>query len=352
MKNPSMFQGGCRGLIIIILALGLSPIVPVSFAQELLPELAGPAAKHKAADEALDKQKQEAVACATKPFLSALDSLEKTATAKGELKLVAAITKEREAALAGTLGPELPAALPKMNLLGTRKALMTKLEQLNADFARRRKQTDAEYLRFLATLQTKAASNPELAKQLGAEKASLLESGCSASPEGGKSTKKANSKNVVVNGDFEKLTEGKPEGWQNSQTVTVETEKGNKFVRFDVKTAYRDGTADSLSINQTIESPIPVKAERIIMTVRIRTQNVTVIPAKANWPVLYARICDDNNKEIKLFQAQGRTVKNGTWKEFSTEQAIPIGSLKLHIRISTGGCPGQFDFDDIVVTFK
>ncbi len=351
MKNPSMFQGGCRGLI-IILALGLSPIVPASFAQELLPELAGPAARQKAAYEALYKQKRESVALATKPYLSALDSLEKTATAKGELKLVAAINNEREAALAGTLGPELPAALPKMNLLGTRKALMTKLEQLNADFARRRKQTDADYLRFLATLQTKASSNPELAKQLAAEKSALLEDGCSALTECGKSSKKANSKNVVVNGDFEKLAEGKPEGWQNSQTVTVETEKGNKFVRFDVKTAYRDGTADSLSINQTIESPIPAKAERITMTVRIRTQNVTVIPAKANWPVLYARICDDNNKEIKLFQVQGRTVKNGVWKEFVSEQAIPIDSLKLHIRISTGGCPGQFDFDDVVVTFK
>ena len=144
-------------LNVLILAFGLSPTAPVAYAQELLPELAEPAAKHKAADEALDKQKQEAVAVAAKSYVSALDGIEKAATAKNDLDQVAAAVKEREAAVSGTLESDLPAALPKAKLQNTRKALLASLERINADFAKRKKQADADYLRFLATLQPKAA---------------------------------------------------------------------------------------------------------------------------------------------------------------------------------------------------
>ena len=195
----------------MLLALGLSPIVPVLYAQDLLPELAGPAAKHKAANEALDKQKQEAVAGATKPYLSALDGVEKSATAKGELEVVAAVVKEREAAIAGTLDTDLPTALPKAKLQSSRKALLAKIEQLNTDSAKRKKLADADYLRFLATLQTKAASNPELAKQLASEKAALLAGGTD-NGSGGTTAKVARGKNIIVNGDFEKVGDGKADG--------------------------------------------------------------------------------------------------------------------------------------------
>ena len=60
-------------------------------AQELLPEVAGSTAKYKAAVEALGKQKAKAVSKAAQSYVSALDGIEKTATAKGDVDLIAAV---------------------------------------------------------------------------------------------------------------------------------------------------------------------------------------------------------------------------------------------------------------------
>lgn len=146
MKMASLFHSvrSAGGALVSSLALGFAPAVPGAFAQELLPELAAPAAQHKAADEALEKQKLEAIAVAAKSYVSTLDSIEKTATAKGEIDLVAAVVKEREAAASGTLEPNLPAALPKARLQMSRKSLLASLERINADFAKRKKRADAD----------------------------------------------------------------------------------------------------------------------------------------------------------------------------------------------------------------
>ena len=228
-------------------------------AQDVLPELALPAAKYKGAIESLNKQKQEAMAKAAQSYVGLLDGIEKTATAKGDLDLVAAVVKEREAAVTGMVDPELPAALPKAKLKTARKTLLATLERVNEDFAKRRKQVDADYLRVLATLQTKSASNPELAKQVAAEKASLLGNGSAGvvagAGHGEEAAKAQRGKNVVVNGDFEKVLDGKPEGWERTNHVTVETENGNKFLRFE-RNVISDGTVTTCShILQKINLP-------------------------------------------------------------------------------------------------
>lgn len=314
-------------------------------AQELLPELAGPAAKHKAADEALDKQKQEAVVVATKPYLSALDGVEKSATAKGELEVVAAVVKEREAAVAGTLDPELPATLPKMKLQGTRKALLTKLEQLNNDFAKRKKQSDADYLRFLATLQTKADSNPELAKQLATEKAALL-AGSTENGSSGTTAKVARGKNIIVNGDFEKIVNGKPEGWLCGNAVTVETENKNTFLRFKNVPVDKDGSVPSEYVWQSIE--LPAHAKTVTVSARCRA---TIGPGSKGKPAAFLVFHDKDGKNL-LFVFGNLQEYKGSWKTIEQIGLVPKDAVKAGMALTNDKCSGPIDFDDVEVTFK
>lgn len=144
-----------------------------AFAQTVAPELAPAAAKYKADMATLDAQRLAALAQAQKSHAAALDAAEKTATAAGNLPVVAAITKERESLIADTLTPNFPDGLPK-NLLATRKAYLDAAAHIRANEATRRSAIGAEYLRALASLQSKAAANPELAQQIATEKGNLL----------------------------------------------------------------------------------------------------------------------------------------------------------------------------------
>jgi len=340
MKRQSMFHR-----LLIIIALGLSPVIAHVNAQELLPELAGPAATRKAADEAMDKLKIEAIVVATKPYLSALDSVEKSATAKGELEVVSAVVKEREAAIAGTLDPELPAALPKIKLQGTRKALLTKLEQLNTDFAKRKKQSDADYLRFLATLQTKAASNPELAKQLAAEKAALLAGGADNGSEG-TATNVPRGKNVVVNGNFEKIVTGKAEGWLYGNAVTVETENKNTFLRFKNVPVDKDGSVTSEYVWQSIE--LPANAKTVTISARCRA---TIGPVSKGKPAAFLVFHDKDGKNL-LFVFGNLQEYKGSWKTIEQIGLVPKDAVKAGMALTNDKCSGPIDFDDVEVTFK
>lgn len=314
-------------------------------AQELLPELAGPAAKHKAADEVLDKQKQEAITGATKPYLSALDVIEKTATAKGEIELVAAVVKEREAAVAGTLDPELPTALPKAKLQSSRKALLTKIEQLNNDFAKRKKQSDADYLRFLATLQTKAASNPELAKQLATEKAALL-AGSTENGNGETTAKVPRGKNIVVNGNFEKIVVGKAEGWLYANTAAVETENKNTFIRLKNPPADKDGAVPSQYAFQPIV--LPSSTESVTLSARCRA---TLAPGSKGKPAAFVIFYDKNGKEIHFVYGNLPEYK-GSWKTIEQIGLVPKDAVKAGMALTNDKCSGLIDFDDVEVTFK
>ncbi|MEI7946664.1 MAG: hypothetical protein WCJ02_08205 [bacterium] len=334
-----------RGLYILLLALGLSPVVSVAYAQELLSELAGPAAKHKASNEALDKQKQESVASATKSYLSALDGIEKSATAKGELDLVAAVVKEREAAVAGALDPELPTALPKAKLQSTRKTLLAKIEQLNVDFAKRKKLVDADYLRFLATLQTKAASNPELAKQLAAEKAALL-AGSTDNGSGGATARVAHGKNIIVNGDFEKVADGKAEGWLYGDLVTVEKENKNSFIRLKTVPINKDGSVATEYVFQSIFLPADVKT--VTLSARCRA---TIAPSAKGKPAAFVIFYDKNGKEIHFVYGNLPEYK-GFWKTIEQIGLIPKDAVRAGMALTNDKCSGQIDFDDVEVTFK
>jgi hypothetical protein len=344
MQNPRKTM-----LVCFFTLMNLVPLLSADLAQELLPELAAPAAKHKAATEALDKQKQEAIAVAAKSYVNALDLIEKSATAKGEIDLVAEVVKEREAAASGTLEPNLPAALPKARLQMSRKTLLTSIERINTDFAKRRKQADAEYLRALASLDAKAASNPELAKQVAAEKTALLAGGGSAAGSGGAAAKVSRGKNVVVNGDFEMIgADGKPEGWDWASGIGHMVENNNTFIRTVQPVKYRDGSVGALHARQKVR--VPESATKVSLSVRMRTAEAKLV---ANKSVAQAQIefMNKTGEHVSVLQATWDG-KNGGWKTYRVSNDLPEGGVEGVIKITNGNCPGQIDFDDIEVTFK
>lgn len=141
--------------------------------EELLPELATQAAAQKREAQALSEQKEKALADTRQTYLTALDTADQASTAAGNLAAVTAIAQEREQVKKGALSIAPPEALPK-NLQPQRRLLLKALERVEADFALKQKTVDGNYLRFLATLQPKAAGNAELAAQILKEKQRLM----------------------------------------------------------------------------------------------------------------------------------------------------------------------------------
>lgn len=140
---------------------------------ELLPELAPLARARETELAALDQQRVAAIAATRPPYLAALDAADQAAMTVGKVKIVKAIAHERECVQNGGMGASLPTDLPK-NLESPRRAFLKAGERVEIDIGQKRKTLDAAYLRNLAGLQFKAASNPTLAAQIVGEKQKLV----------------------------------------------------------------------------------------------------------------------------------------------------------------------------------
>ncbi len=321
-------------------------------AQEMLSELAALSMRHKAVVEAHGNLRQENISKAAQSYVNALAGVEKSATAKGDLDLVAAVLKECQAALAGTLAPEIPTPLSKVRVGLIRKRLISDIQRINVEFEKRRKKIDVTYLRELTALQAKSDSNPELAKQIAVEKLALLQTGANG-VESGSSSKVSRGKNVVVNGDFEKITDGWPDTWKKINNVSVETEHKNQFVRFEDKNVLRDGST-GFSAMEHEACNIPEGAEIVVIEVRLRTNGCVSPQSKSpNKPRVGISWINPNGQKItsgSIFVEWGG--KNGTWKKIVREGAIPQDAEKFIVFLFNGNCPGQIDFDDVEVSFK
>lgn len=160
------------------------------------------------------------------------------------------------------------------------------------------------------------------------------------------SSKKASPKNVVVNGDFEKVVDGKPEGWENTKMLTLVTEKGNTFAHFDIKPS-KDGRGQGCETYQ-INIEVPAKVEQVRVSVRIRTE---ITPDRYGGPSVWVQFYDKTESRLKTTVAKWGG-KNGSWKDIQKEEAIPDGAVIAKVSIFANNAVGQMDFDDIEVTFK
>ncbi|MDX9867251.1 MAG: hypothetical protein RBT78_04945 [Kiritimatiellia bacterium] len=345
-----------RHLVFILLGIILNGTIP---AQDLLPELAGPAKQYRTAAETLEQRRLAETARAAKSYVDTLTQLEKGATAKGEITLLEAFAKERQAALNGELKPDMPPELPALRLQGVRKALQIKLARINSDAAGRKKHLDSQYFGVLTAIEKKSGPESELAKQVAAEKALLLASASNGMAENGKTHKPQQGKNAVVNGDFEKLdSDGCPEGWMFGTPEIFVTEKGNRFVRFN-ETASADGVAKTRSLRQT-DIAIPSGARKLKLVTRMRTLNC-VSRAKTDPRFPQVSICFKNKgAELVSYLKEGRPFfylctewnRKSTWNSFEREGPVPKEAVSVNIELSNGQCSGMIDFDDVAVYFE
>ncbi len=154
-------------LIATFTALGLH-------AQELLPELVHPSARHAEQTKALADEKIATTERALQTYLATLDAAEKVATTAAQVPVLAAIAAERKETAKGPLSSSASPEFPR-NLQPARRKYLQSTAQINADYSARQKRVDSEYLRVLTGLQTKAASNAKLTAQIEAEKKKLIE---------------------------------------------------------------------------------------------------------------------------------------------------------------------------------
>lgn len=323
-------------------------IVAALQAQDLAPELAPVAAKYKADIAALEALKAATFARMQQPYIAALDAAEKTATSAGSLEAVAGITKERAALKSGLMAPAFPGDLPK-TLQPARKNYVDSIVRIPADEAQRRRAIDADYLRALGSLQTKAISNPELAKQIAAEKDKLLANVASGTAAAA-GAPKASGRNAVVNGNFDAAdAAGTPSGWkvpsEDGVTFKVGSDGTNHVLRVTVTGALRN-----IKLSQEVE--VPPRAKTFTVRVRIRGKATGHDPSDDNWGA---------NVGARFTGADGTLTgpwtilvggKDAGWKTLTKGGPVVAGAKTMKVEVGAQFVAGTFDFDDVEVEFR
>ena len=315
-------------------------------AQTPAPELASAANKHQADRTALETQRTAALEQVQRPYAAALDAAEKTATATGSLPAVAAITKERAALKSGLMAPEFPEGLPK-TLQTTRKTYLDDNTRTRASEATRQAAVDAEYLRALAGLQSKAAANPELAQQLAAEKEKLL---ANAAVAGAPANSAESRRSVVVNGTFDLAeADGRPKGWTvpNVEGVSFKVVRDGSN---NVLHATASGEPRPVYVSQ--EFPVPAHAKSVTVKGRVRGKWENRDTKDSNWGATIdgsAIGADDQKFGGWIILVGGR---EPGWKTLGKTQDLPKEAKTYHVHFGFQFVSGTFDFDDISVEFR
>lgn len=307
-------------------------------AQALAPELAPIAAKYKSDLAALEAQRTAALAQAQAPYLAALGTAERMATTAGNVAGVSAIASERTALGSGLMSPSPPTGLPK-ELQIPRKTYLDASARIRALEAPRRQALDAAYLRALSNLVVKGAENPELAKQLEAEKQKLL---ASAPGAGGS---KPSAKSAVVNGTFDIASaDGHPGGWTNVEGFKVVRDGTNNVLHASAKEpGYVAITQDLL---------LPPRARSVTLSGRVRGKFLARDPNQGHFGANIAAVFIDSQDQTtkNWLMLDGGT--DAKWKRLSVNQAIPSGMKVLQVVLVLKYVSGEFDFDDIEVEFR
>lgn len=272
-----------------------APILLLAFtatltAQDLLPEITQLASKHRVESAALAEQKAAAITRARQPYIAALDAAEKAATSAGQVQLVAALNKEREAITKDSMTPAFPSDLPK-NLQPTRKAYQQAVVRTASDFVPRQQRIDANYLRSLAALQDSS---------------------------------------------------GGPSDWNlhDAQSVSIELDNGNPFIRFTA------GKAD-----QWVS--LPPKAKEVTISARVRCPDFAKrsgVPTDCYDITVAARATDGNELDRSVCNKQLITQEK-TWKRVTATGALFPGIKDISARIRIRGI-GTLDIDDVEITVK
>jgi hypothetical protein len=148
-------------------------ILAAAFAQDLAPELAPIQMRYKADVAELDSKREAVQSAAGETYAAALDAAERAASKAGSVQGVATIVGERGALKAGTVQPKATVELPK-SVAAARKTYVDAVARITKETRAKRAVLNSNYLKALASLEPRAAQNPELARQIVMEKETLL----------------------------------------------------------------------------------------------------------------------------------------------------------------------------------
>ncbi|HEX5177323.1 MAG TPA: hypothetical protein VFV83_09855, partial [Chthoniobacteraceae bacterium] len=279
-------------------------------------------------------------------YARALADAEKSATATSALAAVAAITREHAGLKNASLAAEFPADLPK-SLQTPRRTFLEASGRLRANELARRRAIDADYLRALAGLASRAPANSPLAQQIAAEKAKLL---ASVVPTGAPANvpRKSDSRNALVNGGFEQAdADGHPLGW----TLPDRPEASFKLMR-DGKNgmlhAEMRGTLKPAFLSQEIA--IPPRAKSVTISSRTRGKWEERDANDGFWGAsAVGEFLDGAGKKIgDLIISGGR---DAAWKSERKTKEIPDGAKTFRFQCGFKHVNGAFDFDEVRVEF-
>jgi hypothetical protein len=307
-------------------------------AQTLAPELAPLAERYKADVAALEAQHAAAIAQPEKAYTAALGSAEKIAATAGNVAGAGAIAAERTALGNGLMAPDFPPGLPK-ELQLPRRTYLEAIARIRAAEVPRRQAIDAAYLRALTSLEARGAKNPELAKQVEAEKQNLLAS-AQASAAG-----RLNGKSAVVNGTFDLAdADGHPKGWTVDEAFKIARDGANNVLRAT------SSVTDFKEISQEI--PVPPKARSVTLSARVRGKweaSDTKQPIQGVRTSVQFVGADGQKMKVWIVLESGR---DAAWKTLSKTDRIPEGSKSLILVCDLSWVSGKFDFDDVAVEFR
>jgi hypothetical protein len=315
-------------------------------AQTVAPELAPVEGKYRAEVTALATQTATALSQAQQSYSRALGDAEKSATAAGALSAVASITREQAALKDALLAPDFPADLPK-SLQAPRKAFLESAARVRANEAARRRSIDADYLRALGSLASRAPANSALAQQIAAEKAKLLATtvpvGATA-PTAGKSS----GRNALVNGGFDQAdAEGRPLGWklpeQSDATFKVVREGSNAVLHAEMR-----GKLKPTFLSQEIA--IPPRAKSVTISARTRGKWEERDVKDGFWGAsAFGEFYNEAGKKIgDLIIPGGR---DAAWKTERKTKDVPDGAKTFRFGFGFKHVSGAFDFDEVGVEF-
>ena len=217
------------------------------------PELAPLLAKYEADKKAIEAQQSAALAQTRAPYLAVLTAAENKATAAGKTEDLKAILAE-QAAVNGTatMPAAAPTGLPK-DLNNTRATYLRESARIAPAITQKQQAAASAHLRNLAAVQARpaAAQNKELMAQIAAEKLKVVGSAPAATAKTPSGAAQPKGKNMVVNGDFSQVVDGKPVGWKGgSADMSLEQENGNAFMRaITLKDVWAPGWSQSEALH-------------------------------------------------------------------------------------------------------
>lgn len=159
----------------------------------------------------------------------------------------------------------------------------------------------------------------------------------------------AQEKNLVVNGDFEKVKEGKAENWElgkeGETRISVVEEKGNHFLRIAI-----DQPMQIVSVRQRIK--LDPKWKSLTVKARMRGKRVKLGEKEFHTPRVTIMFVGADGKQVGDWPDAPALSADSDWMEVKETMKVPEGAVEVEIRPTLIQAEGVVDFDDVVVTAR